>query len=162
MAKKQRRQKKCVKISLNLTAFLKRSQYKSCWKFPNVFEEIYLPVFWYPSLDAALNVMWFIEVLASSKEKKHQTLSNRNSGQETRVITNSDCCKNDPKMPSTCVSNCSSHCPSSTVSFVQDPMPCNLICGDLFTHFKSYGNACRKFLYCATFCIHSTSFHGAK
>ena len=44
-------------------------------------------MFGHPDLDAALDISWFLEVMAFPTLMRHSTLNNRNSGLETMAIT---------------------------------------------------------------------------
>ena len=43
-------------------------------------------MFGYPDLDAGLNTLRFLKVIASPKPMRHSTLNNRDSGLETMAI----------------------------------------------------------------------------
>ena len=71
-ANKRRRQKKCVKITLNFTYLHKmRPGQKTAGNFPTFLKISTRQMFGYPDLDVGLNVSWFLGVMAFRKPMRH-------------------------------------------------------------------------------------------
>ena len=162
MANKRRRQKKCVTICLNFTYLHKCNQEKLLEIFQIFFWKNSFPqMFGYPDFDASLDIseLWLFQNQCTL------TLNNRNTGRGNGN-NNSDCSKNDPRMPNIYVSNCSCHCPSTTVSLVQDSMSIGFLCElkNLLRLVHTFKVIWQYTWEISVLCIllFGTSFHGAK
>ena len=129
MANKRIRQKKGVKIFLNFT-YLHKTQpgQKTAGNFPNFFEDICLPDVWVSRFGCRLEYLTLSWRYDLSKTDEALNLKQQKFWARDNGNNNSHCCKNDPRTPTIYVFNCSCHCPSTTVSLVQDSMPLRFLC----------------------------------